>query len=55
MEVDRPQGKEGQAARAEVPGRGAAGSMGGGQGRRRLGLVGWEEGPAFYLSTAGRQ
>ena len=55
VEVDRPKGKQGQVARAEVPGRGAADSMGGGQGQRRLGLVGWDEGPAFYLSTAGRQ
>lgn len=55
MEVDRPKGKEGQVARAEAPGGGAADRRGDGQGRRRLGLVGWEEGPAFYLSTAGRQ
>ena len=53
--MDRPKGKQGQVARAEVPGRGAADSMGGGQGQRRLGLVGWDKGPAFYLSTAGRQ
>ena len=36
--VDRPKGKEGQVAGAEAPGRGAADSMGEGQGQRSLGL-----------------
>ena len=36
--MDRPKGKEGQVARAEAPGRGAADSMGEGQGQRSLGL-----------------